>query len=457
MYDFKILTESPPGFFPGFVSTEGPGGPFPSPGGMAPSLFPHMPPGIGLLPCIISLGPWVLPSVLPPGTYRTCTWRPVSNASGWRFGEALNPGPEVAVSTLNVASLCMHQDEVLSTTLRPTLRVFTETCLTQQILPTIQRKARQANRFVVPGCICAPRSSAHKSDSQSRGESGGVLVCSDLPTRQGNAPMDQTAWLSTRAVEAIASLSSELCIRVVGLYGFSKRYPGHIERTNQLLTRVAKYVAESTLPCVFVGDFNCDLSELSAWKLLQDKGWVDSALLQQARDGKEPQPTWKSYSRIDFVLLPPALVPFFQAYQNFPDTVSDHSEVQVNLEVPETRIHRHVWKPCRDMRSFVESEGWQETDFAEIDWRRFHEQVCNKEVDAAYDTFCKNFEDMVAEARNRLGLDIPLQQFQVGPPPKLSQGLFTHHWSSHPDMENSISKWTTRPRCLDNVSGRRVG
>ena len=231
--------------------------------------------------------------------------------------------------------------------------------------------------------------------------------------------MDQTAWLSTRAVEAIASLSSKLCIRVVGLYGFSKRYPGHIERTNQLLTRVAKYVAESTLPCVFVGDFNCDLSELSAWKLLQDKGWVESALLQQARDGKEPQPTWKSYSRIDFVLLPPTLVPFFQAYQNFPDTVSDHSEVQVNLEVPETRIHRHVWKPCRDMRSFVESEGWQVTDFAEIDWRRFHEQVCNKEVDAAYDTFCKNFEDMVAEARNRLGLDIPLQQFQRRASPKI--------------------------------------
>ena len=177
-------------------------------------------------------------------------WRPAAVMGSMRIGEASNQGPDFVVSTLNVASLSMHQDEVQVASHSPTIRVFTETCLTQQILPTIQRKARQVQKFVVPSCICAPRKLASRSDSQTRGESGGALLCSDLPARQGNVPTDQTAWLSTRIAEAIVSISSNLTIRAVGFYGYSKRYPGHIERTNQLLTRVLDYVEKSTIPCL---------------------------------------------------------------------------------------------------------------------------------------------------------------------------------------------------------------
>ena len=346
-------------------------------------------------------------------------WRPAAVMGSMRIGEASNPGPDFVVSTLNVASLSMHQDEVQVASHSPTIRVFTETCLTQQILPTIQRKARQVQKFVVPSCICAPRKLASRSDSQTRGESGGVLLCSDLPARQGNVPMDQTAWLSTRIVEAIVSISSNLVIRVVGFYGYSKRYPGHIERTNQLLTRVLDYVEKSTIPCIFVGDLNCDLQDLSVWKILQDRGWMDSAILQKSKDGIDPLPTWSSYSRIDFILLPPALVPFFRMYSNSPDTVSDHSEIAVTLAVAQEQVHRHVWKPCRDMRSFLEADGWHSEDFQGIDWSRFHQEVSAGNVEGAYKSFCIAFESMLAKARSRLFLDIPLQQFQGRANPKI--------------------------------------
>ena len=347
------------------------------------------------------------------------TWRPSRIMAGIRIGEATHPGPDIVLSTLNVASLCMHQDEVQTPSELPMIRLFTETCLTQQILPTIQRKARQCERFVVSGCVCAPRKSAHRSDSQSRGESGGVLISSDLPARPGNTPMDQTTWLSTRAVEAIASVSPDLSIRLVGLYGYSKRYPGHIERTNQLLTRTLDYVAKSTLPCVFLGDFNCDLEELSAWKLLHDRGWQDAAVLQQSKDGKEPLPTWKSYSRIDYILLPPSLIPHFRRYSNVPDTVSDHSQISVVLGLPGTPLPRQVWKPCRDMRSFVEPQGWHDTDWAHLDWTGFHLKVCQRDVEGAYKSFCLLYETMIAEARRRLSVEIPLQQFQGRSSPKI--------------------------------------
>ena len=65
--------------------------------------------------------------------------------------------------------------------------------------------------------------------------------------------MDQVAWMSTRVVEAIVSLLSELAIGVAGLYGYAKRYPGHVALINKWFARTLKYVAESTLPCVFLG------------------------------------------------------------------------------------------------------------------------------------------------------------------------------------------------------------
>ena len=207
----------------------------------------------------------------------------------WTTG--YNQGVPPSIATLNVASLCMHQDEVTVSREVPTLTLFTETCLTEHVYRTVQGKARRHRKFLVPGGICAPRKSAHKSDSHARGESGGVLICSDLPARNGNIPLDQMTWLSNRVVESIVSLPTGLTIRVVGIYGYSKRYPGHIELTNQLLSACLKFVPQSTIPCVFLGDFNCDLQELSSWKMLQDKGWVDSALLQSSRDGKPPLPT----------------------------------------------------------------------------------------------------------------------------------------------------------------------
>ena len=113
------------------------------------------------------------------------------------------------------------------------------------MLPTISRKTRWTRRFLIPSKLCAPRKSATKSDSHVRGESGGTLISSDLPARPGNTPLDTTAWLSTRVCEALVSISSELTVRVIGVYGFSTRYPHHTQATNNLLSRLLGMVAQS--------------------------------------------------------------------------------------------------------------------------------------------------------------------------------------------------------------------
>ena len=180
---------------------------------------------------LVQMTPWdpgitplALPSIAHPLAH---LW---SYLEATRVGEASNPGPEVvSIATLNVASLCGNQDEITRQYSLPTACLFTETCLTKHILPTISRKARVSSKFVVPGCLCAPRKSAHKSDSISRGESGGVLLNSDLPARAGGIPLDDLAWASTRVVESIVHIGSNFVVRLVGIYSFSKRYPSHID------------------------------------------------------------------------------------------------------------------------------------------------------------------------------------------------------------------------------------
>ena len=373
---------------------------------------------------LVQMTPWdpgITPSALPNTIHSlTHLW---SHLRATRVGEASNPGPEVSIATLNVAYLCGNQDEVARQYSLPTACLFTETCLTKHILPTISRKARVASKFVVPGCLCAPRKSAHKSDSISRGESGGVLLNSDLPARAGGIPLDDLAWASTRVVESIVHIGPNFVVRLVGIYGFSKRYPSHIEATNTLLYRTLEYLSRSDIPCVFLGDFNCELHEVSVWHYLRDRGWRDSAILQQDRDGSAPTPTWKSYSRIDFILLPPTLVPFFKAYTNDPDTISDHSRISVSLSTPDIAPQRRNWRPCRDSRSILETSGWQPPFYEDIEWTSFVSCVSTKNVQGAYKLFCQNYEQALTKAHTSLDVHVSARQFQGRACPKIVSQL----------------------------------
>ena len=177
---------------------------------------------IGIL--IGSTIPWD-PGITPVGPSAAAKDQdlPFSYLQAVRVGEISSPGPEILISTLNVASLCGNQDEISRSYGLPTTCMFTETCLTKHILPTISRKAKAVQKFIVPSCLSAPRKSAHKSDSISKGESGGVLLNSDLPARAGGVPMDDFAWASTRIVEALVHVCPNLVVRLIGVYGFSKR------------------------------------------------------------------------------------------------------------------------------------------------------------------------------------------------------------------------------------------
>ena len=61
-----------------------------------------------------------------------------------RVGEASNPGPQIAFSTLNVVSMSRNQDLLKEPTTIPTVNVYTETCLTKTVLPSVKAKTKGA-------------------------------------------------------------------------------------------------------------------------------------------------------------------------------------------------------------------------------------------------------------------------------------------------------------------------
>ena len=227
------------------------------------------------------------------------------------------PWTNYGLSTLNVASMSRNQDLLKEPSQAPTVNVYTETCLTKTVLPSAKARTKEASRFLVTGSMVAPRKNLVKLDSHARGDSGGVLLVSDVPSRPSSTPMDPPAWHSTRLCEALVPFTSQITVRVIGFYGFAESSPrstSNVELNNNLVSYLFKYVSQSTLPCVLMGDFNGDIEQLPFWHTLKTWGWQDAAALQNAIDGKPIEPTWKATTRLDCILIPPQLLPFFVRY-----------------------------------------------------------------------------------------------------------------------------------------------
>ena len=207
------------------------------------------------------------------------------------IGEALNPGPVVKLSTLLSAS--KNQDIILQDASDPTVQVFTETCMTKVTLDTLSRRAKGKSKNLIPGALCNPRQNIIRGSSYTRGQSGGVLVVSDLPSRPGNSPLPVAAWASTRLVDAVVQVAPGIFIRIIGIYGVTAKIKTHADMTNELLCHALATVKHSSLPCVVMGDFNCPLDELAIWPDLFQRGWVDCAAHHFYLTGQPPAMTFR--------------------------------------------------------------------------------------------------------------------------------------------------------------------
>ena len=194
-----------------------------------------------------------------------------------RLGEATNPGPVVKFSTLNIVSAGKNQSVMLEPQTTPSVQVYTETCMTKVIQESLSRKVRSHKKAMISSALCNPRQNVIRGASYTRGQSGGVLIMSDIPAQPGHFPMPLATWASTRVVDAVVAAAPGFHIRILGIYGITAKIKTHADMTNDLLRSILGSVAHSTLPCLIMGDFNCPLEELVSWPSMQLHGWVDAA------------------------------------------------------------------------------------------------------------------------------------------------------------------------------------
>ena len=271
-----------------------------------------------------------------------------------------------------------------------------------------------------------------KAASQTRGQSGGVLVSSDLAARPSSVEIPVATRASTRVVDAVIAITSTLQVRVIGFYGITAKYhKNYVELNDNILQSVLSSVMQSTLPCVIMGDFNCCLEDMPFWGRLSDWGWKDAAILNYERTGEPPLMTFKGETRIDYILIPPQLLQFVKDFRVQPETVSDHAMVSLRLAFPGDQLKVQVWKTCRDPEVIFRQCPAGSIPKTEIDVE-FNTRVTQGQMAWAFKRFVDNYEQRIARAYKHTDLLVPLASFCGRSKPKLVLKPFHCPMIRHP-------------------------
>ena len=119
--------------------------------------------------------------------------------------------------------------------------------------------------------------------------------------------------------------------------------------------------------------------------------------------------TYRGETRTDFILASPALHRFWHKFECLPDTVSDHAQLELYLDLPGNLPKVVRWKTCRDSEVVFKqarNNGWDPVDPSWHDLRRH-----DGDVEFSYRTFVNNFEQYVTEAYKFCGGLLPLHSF----------------------------------------------
>ncbi|CAE7413448.1 unnamed protein product [Symbiodinium sp. CCMP2592] len=257
-----------------------------------------------------------------------CIWHPPPWNQLQRVGEAANPGPKTGLMTvagLNVQSLNAFLDDGRFLHAADVV-FFSETAATVFVQQKATKQANMAGRHLVCSKAAARRCFSDGRQCETKGQAIGSAILSKMPMRSLRAQWTPESWQTGRVVDSFLVAPVGL-IYVCAIYGFHQGHPDAELRNEDLLREVAQRASALDCPAIIVGDINMDVQALLAWQLLQDQGWQDAAIWQQARDGREPACTFKEDSRIDYVLVNPKAAVALQHFGVSEQPETDHKSV----------------------------------------------------------------------------------------------------------------------------------
>ena len=114
-------------------------------------------------------------------------------------------------------------------------------------------------------------------------------------------------------------------MRVIALYGFHSGLTDAAPKNDILLGKALRQADSFAVPTIIAGDFNCMLSDLHSWQAAVARGFVDVAQRVASLHDRDPEPTYKGISRLDYVICNPTAATAFQDIQVDPNGYTDHA------------------------------------------------------------------------------------------------------------------------------------
>ena len=318
-----------------------------------------------------------------------------------RVGEAKNPGPPgcMRVSGLNVQSLNCFLDDKRILSGQSDLLICSETCATSFVEQKATKILHAAGRHVAFGKAVDKRVFKDGRDCNTKGQAKGVAICSACPIRKCHQAWSDEAW-STSRVSDCYILTQNGQVRIFAVYGYHQGFPDFQLKNETLLREVLARASTVDIPCLIVGDLNCDLQSLQIWPDMQQAGWKDAAMVQAVWDQDQPAYTFKE-SRLDYILFNAKAASAFRSFNVSEVPETDHKSVNAVFDWTALATSRRSLKMPMDISKLQQELPTPlllQADLPCASQARLERSLQQPGTHQAWQQFCRTYEDTVDQA-----------------------------------------------------------
>ena len=301
--------------------------------------------------------------------------RPALGA-GFRFGEALNPGPDSKLRFCVTNPTCVSNkfDAYWDLVNLEGCNVISlsETAATQSVQLQLSAKFKFKKCTFVWGPAVPPLTNTTTGVAHTRGRASGVALLANVATRPSRLDTPPEWEFSSRFTHGIVQFGQSH-VQVAVLY--CKPVHGHvgIDFNSALLQCALDQLKLLPLPFVIMGDFNMNVNQFHAWESLSSCGCMSLTELYGIQNADPMPPTCNGVTWPDNAILSPELVGCISNIRVLDATwFATHCPVVFDLQIKGHTIFQHKLKLPRtfvdlalddDALALMDSDSW----FCQVD------------------------------------------------------------------------------------------
>ena len=289
---------------------------------------------------------------------------------GFRFGEALHPGPPlgrdvVTFAVVNPTTILDKEWQIQQ--VQADVLLASETSANARVQKIMSYKLRGKGFRCIWGEPSATRYHAGSGTAMLRSYAVGVAAMSRLPCRPAVQPLPAEMQASCRITECFVRIQA-MEVKCITIYGVPRCLPDAAAKNNLLLAWAYQRASVSCVPAIVGGDWNTDPCKLPAWSAFASRGWVELGHFAQACHGLFLPPTCKQATRFDTFLLPPVLLQYYKGADVLTDAhlFDSHAPMRLHLCPPGSSSPRWMWPLPRPYTTVLDAKDLAPSAYASV-------------------------------------------------------------------------------------------